>query len=399
VKAIAFYTIKLLVQDVKDLVTKHVQSSIKQGLNNQDHQVNQLAVSRQRMLSAWEKSEFPLTWNLGDKGCYSNLLCILNDDPTRKTLATLQHSPDQLTYNQLASSFVTFASNNKPVPPLIKGGYFAYALPLALSHMKPYAPSSMGLSEFFIQVFAFMLKKLEIHFLPWKCPGPNTHLVQAEWWMLISCPNGPSSPSIVMLNGNCNNLTAEEAGATAAQGVADRTPSAPLSVPTNLLQMGAFWKKTCLPKDWDLEHASLHATRAYEDHLYVPETYEYVMKIYDGTKWKHHMALVWAIFFSHVLPYISFDKPKTYPKTSNPKDITQTVRNLPWVQPKSQFRRGVTAPKPYITMTSTMIIALMDPDSPLSKRASNCQNALGDPWTGKHGTVKEVIIYVYIWKN
>ena len=386
-KAIAFYSIKLLVQDVKDLVSKHVRSSIKQGLNDEDPQVNTHALTRQRMLLAWEKSDFPLTWpsNQGQREGYSHLLVILNSDSTRQTLPSLQASSDELTYSQLASSFVSFAGKPKPAPPIIKGGYFASALPMACDLMKRYIPNDMDMeqSQIISLVFAFMLKRLQIHFLPWTRPGVNTRLVQPDWWMVINCSN--SSGTSVTLNHH-GNLTAEEASTSAALAVAQRAPSAPWSVPAKLCQIGSLWKKTCLPNDWSLEHASLDHARSHEDRVYVSQTYDYVQSIYDGTNWKHHMALVFAILFSRVVPCISHEKPKSCPKASNnTKDITQAIKDLPWIKAKSQNKRGVTAPRPYITMMSTMIIALMDDDSPLSKRARNHQNALGDPWTGKHG--------------
>jgi hypothetical protein len=34
---------------------------------------------------------------------------------------------------------------------------------------------------------------------------------------------------------------------------------------------------------------------------------------------------------------------------------------------------------------STTIFALLDSNSPLSKRAAQNKNAFGDPWTSKHG--------------
>lgn len=387
-KAIAFYAIKLLVQDVKDLVSKHVRASIKQGLNNPDAQVNALALRRQKMLSTWEKNDFPLTWTSSQRqtGGYSNLLVILNLDSTRQMLPSLQASSDELTYSQLASSFVSFASKPKPTPPIIKGGYFASALPLACSHMRPYVINNMEQSQFITLVFAFMLKRLEIHFLPWRRPGVNTHLVQPDWWMQINCSN-PSASSIT--SNHHSDLTTEEASTSAALTVAQRAPSAPWSVPTKLCQMGPLWKKTCLPSDWDLEHASLEHARRHEDRTYVYTTYDYVYRVYDGKNWKHHMALVWAILFSRVVPCVSHKKPKSCPKASNAKDITKAIRDLPWTKAQSQTKRGVTAPKPYITMMSTMIIALMDDDSPLSKRVQNHQNALGDPWTTKHSMAND----------
>ena len=387
-KALAFYTIKLLIQDVKDLIAIHVKKSIRRNLNDTDTLISELSQERKTLLARWEKSNFPLTWDtLGsEKGAYESLLIILNTDPSQKWLQRLTHSSDRLTYFQLASLLVAFATSSRPQvrAPIVSNGYFCTALPLGIKLMERFKPFDEPLSEFATKILATMFRKMHIHFLPWHPDatrvGATPRAVKADWWMIID--RNTTQDSIA------RNCAIPETSTSVAVSRAAEDLSAPWKLTAKLRDMGTLWKKTTLPNDWNTVNASLENARATAKSRYVAETYDYVEANYDGTNWRHHMALVWAILFSHVVPCVSHKKPTSYPNGSSSKEITKMVRDIPWIKADVK-KRGVTDPQPYITMVSTTIMALRDPKSPLSMQAGKNKNALGNAWTYKHGT-KEI---------
>lgn len=384
----AFYAIKLLIQDVKELVTKHVKKSIKAGLNDTNKEMNELAHNRKKWLAIWENREFPLTWNSvnSDKGSYDSLLVILNEDPSQRCLQGLTHSSSSLTYSGLASLLVAFASSSTSQvrAPIVTNGYFCTALPLAVKLMARFKPENSTMAEFATHILVTMFRKMEIHFLPWhRDPtgvGATPRAVQADWWMVIDRKTTPVSMA--------RPSTTSQTSTSIALLKAAEDLSAPWNIPAKLRDMGTLWRKKVLPNEWNIKKASVEHARAFEHSRYVAETYDYVGSNYDGTNWRHHMALVWAILFSRVVPFVAHQKPTNYPKESGSTQATKMVRGIPWIK-AGEKRRGVTDPLPYITMMSTAIIALRDPNSPLSIQAGKNKDAVGKPWTDKHGT-KEI---------
>jgi hypothetical protein len=244
--------------------------------------------------------------------------------------------------------------------------------------MKSYTPDHTTHDDFATEVFATMLKKMEIHFVPWHCnpsghPGRNASKVDPEWWMTIDRTKPHSTIPIQQ--------SVAESSHAAALEVAAVNPSATWCIPAKMHQMQDLWKKTCRPDDWNIEHASLHNVEA--NYKYVADTYEYVDNSFNGSKWQHRMALVWAILFSRVAPLISHKKPSSMPQSASESVVTKAIRDLPWVMPASKHRKGIKSPKPFVTMVSTTIIALREPNSPLYKEAEK-RNGFGKEWSDKH---------------
>ena len=207
-KGLAFFAIKLLVQDIKDLVAKHVWQQIKEGLASADQNIHRNASERKKMLASWEKDDFPLTWNSANssKGSYNKLLVILNKDPSKQMLPSLQHSCQQLSYHELAALLVKLAKSCSATghAPVTPKGFFISALPMAYAKMKHYAPEGVTEEMFAAEIFATMLKKMEIHFLPWHCdpsgrPGRNHSKVDPEWWMTIDHTKSRSTIQVQQL--------------------------------------------------------------------------------------------------------------------------------------------------------------------------------------------------------
>lgn len=143
--------------------------------------------------------------------------------------------------------------------------------------------------------------------------------------------------------------------------------------------MKSLWKKNTLPKCWDLSNASLPTSSGNGDPL-LP-TYQFVCEKFDGSNWAHHLALIVAICFSRVVPEICHDMHTTI-RISDP---TTQIRNMAWITAQSKSHKGTTAPRPFIVMMSTALIAFWDKRSPFSKHLIANNNFQGKAWTDKHG--------------
>jgi hypothetical protein len=152
---------------------------------------------------------------------------------------------------------------------------------------------------------------------------------------------------------------------------------APWEIPHELQGMGQLWQKKVRPQQWSLGQASLPGSG------YVLETYRYVDAKFSGDIWWHHMAQVWAVLFSRITPYLFRDRTVTIDGVGE-TEITKQIRNMEWVDPKSDKQKGCTIGLPYITMLSTFIIALLDKSSPLWNEFKNF--GFGGAWSDKHGT-------------
>jgi hypothetical protein len=388
-KAIAFHLLVIFIQDCKDLITNHVQNSIKHGLQNDDPVIHSHALRRQKALKSWEKTLFALAWSSGNlqKGAtYGELMMILSDD-SNAPVRHLNHSKDSWTYEMLAKHFFTIGSSATPTAsaPIAIHGSFLNALPVAIKYIRSHCSSPERAEAWIIRLLTGMMKTMHIHFVPWKRDTRGARAVQTTSWMIIKQVTGEAATK------NPLPQTVEEQNQEMAEEAADKDGSAPWDIPENLHNMGELWNKQVLPSDWNLAHAYLAALRQRAEASYVCETYDYVSQHYDGSYWLHHMGLVWAILFSRVAPFVFHPKDCIIPRSDNAKTVTDAIRKLPWVMGTSKYHRGTTAPKPYVTMVSTAIIGFLDERTGFAKYLSSHSNHQGSLWTDKHGMCLEML--------
>ena len=341
--------------------------------------------ARKQALQLWSKCDKPLSWGSDPQSpsdTYRQLLVILNDD-RQGQLATLKTSPETYTYLDLAKHFINIIQKRKVVAPVSPHGSFFPSLGLAMTRIHKTISSDEDNSyQSVITVFAKMLKKMDIHFVPWhKADRPNSraYVVQGDWWLMLK----PGSSA--QINQRAHPEPAALHADLASQAHRENK-HAPWSLPDKLQDMGPLWQKTVLPSDWSLQYASLSNTQAGHKNHYVKDTYEYVQNFYDGEIWWHHLALICGILFSKITPYVFAPTAPIFTKAidTGPQLIAE-VRKLAWLQTKSEHHRGITSSQPFVTMISTTIIALLDDGSPLKQRMVKMNNALGDGWTTKHG--------------
>jgi hypothetical protein len=367
------------------MVNTHVKTSISSQMKSDQLLVSNFGKQRSKALQAWNKSDKPLSWadtDSAESGAYMQLLLILHDDP-RSRPTELKKSRESLSYQQLAKLFSNIVRRQKAVAPVSHNGSFFHALPLSFSKIRNMVPSSENDDDsdsVVISIFSKILKKMGIHFVPWhKCERDDTRAtaVQPDWWLIVK-----ASP-LAELN---NSLPKEpqEVHAEVANEIMSSNPNAPWTLSTKLQDMGPLWMKYTLPTDWSLSAASLPATNPGNPVHYIKATYEYVESHFDGRIWWHHLALVWGILWSKIVPFVFSPRSPSV----GPGDLNDEIRALRWLQGTSKYHGGCSNPVPFITMVSTTIFALLDSNSPLSIRATQNKNSFGKGWTTKHGLLQ-----------
>ncbi|KAF8872030.1 hypothetical protein BD779DRAFT_1679983 [Infundibulicybe gibba] len=378
-KAVAFYSLVVLIHDTKQLVAKHVRHSITTALKNGSTAIRAHALRRSNALKAWQSNPYALAWDNknGPHGNYTDLTLILSDDHNTP-LTQLHHASTSYSYHELAQHLLKMKAKSYSAP-ISGSGIFLTSLSMASNFLIKYGAGFPDPHLFASNIFTHMLTLLRIHLVPWHKEYPDrTSRYRAplpDWWMIIK--RSSSSPNIPL------SISQDITHTLTQQLVFDK--NAPWSIPSTLSEMKDLWQKNILPQDWDLKHASLDRLRLNPDSEYVAHAYDYVAKNFTSSNWVHHLALIIGILFSRVAPTIFWSKDLGYTNHTDSASITAHIRSFPWIKSQSKYHKGVTSPMPFITMVTTTLISFLDPLSPFYSYLDRQNNQQGKPWTSKHG--------------
>jgi hypothetical protein len=373
-KLITETVLRLLIDDIRYLVYQAVDRSTKKLLDHRDPIIADHARSRRNALKKWMKSKNPLSWDLdGASGAnYARLSLILCVDPGSDRL-TLPLSKQPVTSDDIVKNMLEFAKPQilpKRRAPLTESGGCQYALPIGFTMIGKLIPGgSDDVKEYWGRHLKRMMRAMDISLVPWH-QDTKAYAASINIWVYIR--------QIIGLPDRAP-LTLEDRMALEAERIAKEDPDMPWDVPQRLADMKSLWKKKTLPKCWDISNASLPTTSGNADPLW--PTYQFVCEKFDGSNWAHHLALIVAICFARVVPEICHDKNTTITAS----DPTTQIRNMAWIAAQSKSHRGTAAPRPFIVMMSTALIAFWDKRSPFSKHLIANNNSQGNTWTDKHG--------------
>jgi hypothetical protein len=292
----------------------------------------------------------------------------------------------RLNHLQLANSLIKMtrpAGGIALAAPMISGGYLRRGLMysqhlLATRHSR--GESQDQREGHLANAMAQMMAKCSIDFIPWKAPQAGHSIPRAAttaYWLHLSESRLPPSQST---------SNDEDNPASIAALASRRSPDAPWCIPESLAELPQFFHKTRRPQDWDIKWASL--TNSIDPEYkgsYINETYYYVNDRFDIRIWYHHMALLWSICFSQILPNVGYREVASLPSSQSGKEVTASIRRFKWVAPNKE--KGIHAPEPFIVMLTTLIIAMIDAESPLRKHLDSNKQSFGVPWTDKHGVL------------
>jgi hypothetical protein len=364
-------------------VENHVRTHITRGISSEDPDEKELALRRKKALKDWMKTFLALAWSSGKQSnaeTYRYLMTILHTDPSTQP-SHLNKAPESWAYEILARHFWKIATNNNGSveAPVTSNGSFIIALPLAIQYIRAVQGKSPETDTFIVLEFATMMRRMHIDFVPWKKNTRGARAAQPNVWMILHKGGGHSlNPTKVI-------QTTEEVTQESAERARDNEPGVEWEIPDKLSEMKDLWNKEVLPTDWDIKHASLETQRLKPEAEYVWKTYEFVETHYDGTHWMHHLALICGILFSRVAPSIFFPRDAPLPQTTNVQQLTKAIRDVPWTRNTTGTHKGMTAPRPFVTMVTTALIGFWDTRTDFAKHLQGSKGSQGASWTSKHG--------------
>ena len=298
------------------------------------------------------------------------------------------------------------AKKTTPSAPFFKNS-FAYSLFPKLCERIPFIggrdKDPIQSATFCTEVFSEALEASSITFIPWfiSKQGRRTRAsrpASVTAWIRVNDPN--YRPQVIDVDAI---LTAPQDlviahSSQAATNAHTEDAQEPWSVAgLTLSQLTQFVNKSVPPIEFSWERAkfgcSITEVAPPDDprHKEVQWYYRWVHMHFSMRNPVHRLALWTAFIVSRMVPQIFFsvnarDAPLHLPKgtTNEPDDIRHALQSMP-LYPRDG--KGIKDPVPYITITTTLIVALWDPASLLRQRMETHrqgQYGTGNAWAIKH---------------
>ncbi|KAH9028468.1 hypothetical protein EDB83DRAFT_2678647 [Lactarius deliciosus] len=395
VSVIAF---QALFDDVKKLVADGVRRDVAAIISDApDKEAVDVAIARgterESFLKHWLTIQRPLAFGQVDKqNTYVSLLQAVVADPDLISHGLCNFTEHAMTPTTFVNSLIAMSSPTDPslpVAPVMSSGSFlpllkeAHSLILSLTHVSASDDQHALLRRSFIHTLSHLL----IRFVPSHRPrssssGASPRVPVFDSWASLGLQD--NARKIIPLQGpsrslpNPSQLAAQSALRTAlVDDAAAEWSVEGITIPL----IHTILNKSSLPIDF--------VTPFQGGVSYVDDTYAWVRHNYDPRKPVHRLALVVAIIVSHFLPCIFPPRPlpsRPFKPDFNAYQVYQAYCTLPWEG--RQGKRGVSDRLIYISMFTTFIIAIYEPQSPLGSKLAKTTK-IGAPWSDKH-TVKGV---------
>lgn len=277
--------------------------------------------------------------------------------------------------------------------PLIHKGTSLAVLCFAITRMLKYASQSVindneDQRRWVTDIIFIALQANDVMFVPWYYPpstkgGRRSNKAQFDSWVLVDAPDANPVPKVLRPVTENHEEEQEELAASITAQVLQSSSRSAWSMSSVLLsQLSTVLKRQVPPSEFTLDICHLPKD---PEHI-VAQTYRYVFNNFNFGRPIHHLSIIVAGVFSHLLPYVFFetqDAKLTMPKSSSHAFLTDFVRNTPWLLNNS--RKGHTQPDVFIPMMTFYILALWDENSPVRQLVRKKGSlVLGKEWTDKH---------------
>ncbi|KAI6038200.1 hypothetical protein EDC04DRAFT_2896706 [Pisolithus marmoratus] len=369
-------------EDVRSMVRDQVMISAGEVDDDDDPHAATVRTERLTALEAWlslKSKHFGYT-----QSAHTNLVrtITVNPDDLIHGLPMSTLSPKSPMW--FAKQLVAAAASPTTKAPFINGGGAHAVMRVAVHEVgKCLDGGQCDLEQLICQTIVTVITQRGIMHVPWARNAisgrgrPPTRVVHNVWVNLGGRPE-TSGMALTNIAGPSQRRGNDAAQSTIRAALTDCR--APWTASTMRIQdLHQIINRTILPDDWRLSDAS-SAT----DAGYVRDTYVWVRNRYNGSNPVHQTAILLSIIFCAMLPNINHgDPPRNNTSLQSTDAFTKSVRASPWLSPGK--RKGLSARPPFITMMSTFIIAMYEPDSPLRTHIQSNNGALGQPWTKKHG--------------
>jgi hypothetical protein len=377
----AWLTLRALIVDTVELVSREITISLKEKAISPSEVVRKSANDKQIALKRWAKAPNPLSYKEENGNINENMKLLIfflanNAEDVRRGLPL--HNDKSISYKDLGKSLYNMGKNNlsRSHYPVDSKGYCLSVLRITIQLLKR-SQQIPNEEDYFSTLFAVCAERMNINFIPWASTSQNGNgrhrtSPSSNIWMMLAHANG--QPRLQAPRIQSEEELAEE---TANQITLD-DPNADWSINAKLDNLATLLTtKTCLPSNW-----SPTAIEFNDPNDYVGRSYQFVDNNYIGSNWKHRMALIWAVLFSFAKPNLFYDSTVAQKlKAIKGDTIAEEIRSLDWVPIKG--KKGVFDQSQLMSMMLTYIIGIMDPNSPLRKQVED-GSGFGKSWTEKH---------------
>jgi hypothetical protein len=397
--SVAALVLKMYIQESVDLVAEAVKKRINEKAKGAGQDAKQEAMRLKNDLIKWKALVDPLAYTPGGQSGNRTLdlvirLVVANVEDMQFGL-NLAKPKSSMTYQEFGYRLYAMGRRLNPEAigaPLRPKGPTASLLPLAVKKLATIGNCTAATeSTYMTDIFAHCASVLRIHFIPWhsspRTGERRTLLPRHDHWVIMDKAPGTMFKNQATAIMKANPTSASQQG---SQYMAANNSNTPWNADGPLSEMPNLKKKNNLPYDWSLEKASINKAKKRNGQL-IQQTYQWFQDNYDGRQWKHKLAIVIAILFSRIIPFVYIDPEEkgevkdAMRTTENVEELTSLTRKLSWVDTHRPCgSKGSSTRKPFVTMVLTYVLAMMDERSPVRVDIQAKKGTVESSWSQKH---------------
>jgi hypothetical protein len=380
--------------DTKQLVAEGVRKDINHRISekpsgNSSSDLRRRSKDRESNLKLWLQLEYPLAYGHNDPHkTFETLLQAVVVDKEDIVNGLPHMTLNAITPSALVSSLMAMSRPHFPAAPnapIVSNGSFLPTLKLAHSKLVRLAESNKP-DAFISDMFLRAIKHLDINYIPFHLPqtgargAPMRKPVFNSWAYLglqdTQAPRPLPPPSDAP-------SFSESAASIALTNILAHDANAEWSIrPLHIKNISSIINKTNLPKDF--------TTPSPGNEAYVDQTFNWVKGYYDYRNPLHHLALLVSLMVACLRPKLFLPTDRSIRSLfSNAKSndkVREVYNSLPWInRRKDNSNRGLADETIIVSMFTTFIIALYEPQSPLRiYMKTSPRGGLGEAWTTKY---------------
>lgn len=362
-------TLRDVLGELQEEIEEQIQSG---GTNNHERAHGK---DRRVALGDWANTAQPFSYN---SPTLSALLRAITRDPKQASLELPRGGPP-MTYSQICDMLYNCGRTGRGIhvkAPLRAGGIIIPILKLSVPAMlRVLGGKESEARQVILTAFREALHKNGVHYLPYSLRAGSTTISHHLWVSLGGKDSRrPALPDRYLTEGEKQQRQIEKV----IVQMRDEDANGSWNI-GDVMKLPTYLNRAVRPAEWSLEHASVHV----RNDTVVSRVYHWVDDNLDMTQPLHQLAVFVGVMFTYATPYISIKKDVKI-IAQGEKSFHDIFKDLPWERTNKRDARGTVAGLPYLTMISTLIIALYEPTSPLRIRLDN-QEGMSPEWTTKHG--------------
>lgn len=362
-----------------------IKKCIKEGVLNDIRALGQDYESeRKRSLNRWLATAGPSSFSFSSPHIGDLIVAVCGYEASSISHGLPPTSNVQLSTHQLASTIFGCASplsSTSLRAPFISKGTFANFLKPTLKHLYDANVERLGqrTQDWLIEQIRRVLVVFNIKILPWSPAGTRQRLACWDQWAFVNV----QSKALPIRTSSSSSSRSEIQNAISAlvYNQLQSDPTMPWSLnEVQINDLSSIMDRGTLP-NWEFPSQTI----AKDEDSYVYKTYQWARETFDIEKPTHYIALAGAVTFAKLCPYVGHDKDqlsKFLNESSSKEQVRTKSSELSWV--KSQKLEDRDSGKLACAFLTTAM-ALMDPESPLSKYMADNKGSLGKEWSNRNG--------------